>query len=72
MEYAKTSLCLFGGNLGGPIFIPKFSSGDRKKLFFFYSYEGTRATRPVAAPTTGRAAYDIPAQAQLTGDFSSL
>ncbi len=62
----------FGGNLGGPIYIPKFSSGDHKKLFFFYNYEGTRATRPNPAPATGRAAFDIPAQAQLTGDFSSL
>ena len=63
---------IFGGNIGGPILIPKFSSGDHKKLFFFYNYEGTRATQPRNAPSTGRAAYDIPAQAQLTGDFSSL
>ena len=62
----------FGGNIGGPVLIPKFSSGDHKKLFFFYNYEGTRATQPRNAPATGRAAYDIPAQAQLTGDFTSL
>ena len=61
----------FGANIGGPVLIPKFSSGDHKKLFFFYNYEGTRATRPNPAPTTGRAAYDLPAPAQLTGDFSS-
>ncbi len=62
---------VFGGNLGGPVLIPKFSSGDHKKLFFFYNYEGTRATQPRNGPS-GRALYDIPAQAQLTGDFSSL
>ncbi len=71
-KIAKLRFNQFGGNLGGPVFIPKFSSGDHKKLFFFYNYEETRATRPNNAPTTGRAAYDIPAAAQLTGDFSSL
>lgn len=62
----------FGANIGGPILIPQFSSGDHKKLFFFYNYEGTRATQPRNAPSTGRAAFDVPAAAQLTGDFSSL
>ena len=62
----------FGGNVGGPVLIPKFSSGDHKKLFFFYNYEGTRATKPNNAPSTGRAEYDIPAAQQLTGNFSSL
>ncbi len=71
-KIAKLRFNQFGGNLGGPILIPKFSSGDHKKLFFFYNYEGTRATRPNNAPTTGRAAYDLPNPAQLTGDFSSL
>ncbi len=71
-KIAKLRFNQFGGNLGGPVIIPKLFSGDHKKLFFFYNYEGTRATRPDNAPTTGRAAYDLPAQAQLTGDFSSL
>jgi len=62
----------FGANIGGPILIPRFSSGDHKKLFFFYNYEGTRATQPRNAPSTGRAAFDVPNSAQLTGDFSSL
>ena len=69
---AKLRFNQFGANIGGPVLIPKFSSGDHKKLFFFYNYEGTRATRPNNAPTTGRGAYDLPVQAQLTGDFSSL
>ena len=69
---AKLRFNQFGANIGGPVLVPKFSSGDHKKLFFFYNYEGTRATRPNNAPTTNRGAYDIPAPAQLTGDFSSL
>ena len=69
---AKLRFNQFGANIGGPVIIPRFSSGENKKLFFFYNYEGTRATRPNNAPTTGRAAYDIPAPAQLNGDFSSL
>ena len=71
-KIAKLRFNQFGGNIGGPIIIPKFSSGDHKKLFFFYNYEGTRATRPNNAPTTGGAYYDLPAPAQLMGDFSSL
>ena len=71
-KISKLRFNQFGANVGGPVWIPKFSSGDHKKLFFFYNYEGTRATRPNPAPTTGRAAYDLPAPAQLTGDFSSL
>ena len=71
-KIAKLRFNQFGANIGGPVIIPKFSSGEHKKVFFFYNYEGTRATRPNNAPTTGRAAYDIPAPAQLTGDFSSL
>ncbi len=69
---AKLRYNLFGGNLGGPLYVPRVPLLDKKKLFFFYNYEGTRATKPNNAPTTNRAAYDIPAQAQLTGDFSSL
>ena len=71
-KISKLRFNQFGANIGGPVLFPKFSSGDHKKLFFFYNYEGTRATRPNPAPTTGRAAYDLPAPAQLTGDFSSL
>ena len=63
---------IFGANIGGPVIVPHFSSGDHKKLFFFYNYEGTRATQPRNAPTTGQAFYQLPAPAQLTGDFSSL
>ena len=69
---AKLRFNQFGGNISGPILIPKLSSGDHKKLFFFYNYEGTRATQPRNTPNNGQAYYDIPAAPQLTGDFSGL
>ena len=56
----------FGGNLGGPLYIPKISTPSNKKLFFFFNYEGTRASRP-----NGSSFYDVPAPALLTGNFSS-
>jgi hypothetical protein len=56
----------FGGNLGGPLYVPGISKPSDKKLFFFFNYEGTRASRP-----NGNSFYDVPAPALLTGDFSS-
>jgi hypothetical protein len=57
----------FGGNLSGPIIIPKYSTGDKKKLFFFFNYEGTRAIRPI-----GGNFVDIPNGDLLRGDLSRL
>lgn len=43
---------LFGGTLGGPIFLPRFGRGQdpvydgRNKSFFFFSYEGLRLRQP--------------------------
>ena len=65
---AKLRFDQFGGNLSGPVIIPKFSSGDHKKLFFFFNYEGTRATRPLNNNTF----IDIPSGQVLTGDLSQL
>ncbi len=56
----------FGGNLGGPVLLPKISPPSNKKLFFFFNYEGTRASRP-----NGGTFYDVPSPALLSGDFSS-
>lgn len=56
----------FGGNLGGPLYIPKVSTPSNKKLFFFFNYEGTRASRP-----QGNSYYDAPNPALLNGDFRS-
>ena len=67
-KVAKLRFDQFGGNLSGPILIPHFSTGDRKKLFFFFNYEGTRATRPNGSSTF----IDIPGQQILNGDLSPL
>jgi hypothetical protein len=65
---AKLRFDQFGGNLSGPVLIPHFSTGDHKKLFFFFNYEGTRATRPNGSNTF----IDIPSQQVLNGDLSQL
>jgi Carboxypeptidase regulatory-like domain/TonB-dependent Receptor Plug Domain len=39
----------FGGNIGGYIPLPKVSPRSNKKAFFFFNYEGTRASRPNGA-----------------------
>jgi hypothetical protein len=57
-----------GANLGGPVIIPKFSSGENKKLFFFVNYEGTRATRPASSQTF----VDLVHPDLLNGDLSRL
>jgi Carboxypeptidase regulatory-like domain len=56
----------YGGNLGGPILIPKLFN-RRDKLFFFVNYEGMRQRErgnndPVRVPT----------EAERRGDFSEL
>lgn len=49
----------FGGTFGGPVV--------RNKLFFFGTYQGTRASRAPA----GRVGF-VPAEAERRGDFSAL
>src|SRR5882672_11769011 len=45
---------VYGGTLGGPVFLPKIYDG-RNKTFFFFDYEGNRqnsaTTRTVSVPT---------------------
>ncbi len=36
----------FGGNIGGPVYLPGFNGKD--KLFFFFDYEGRRDAQGVA------------------------
>jgi hypothetical protein len=67
-DKAKLRFDQFGGNISGPVLIPKFSTGDHKKLFFFFNYEGTRATRPLNNNTF----VDVPSAQVLTGDLSQL
>lgn len=54
----------FGGNLGGPIYLPRVSTKADKRLFFFFNYEGTRASRPTGNPYVDVAHPDL-----LNGDF---
>jgi hypothetical protein len=54
---------VFGGNLGGPVIIPKLYNG-KDKTFFFFNYEGTRQASPDQVLDT------VPTAAQRSGDFS--
>lgn len=56
----------FGGNIGGPIWIPKLYDG-REKTFFFFDYEGRRQLIGTTATLTG-----LPLAAERLGDFSAL
>ena len=55
----------FGGNIGGWLPIPKLSTPQNKKIFFFYNREMTRRTLP------GSAYADVPNSQILGGNFSS-
>ncbi|MBI3473799.1 MAG: carboxypeptidase regulatory-like domain-containing protein [Candidatus Solibacter usitatus] len=57
----------YGFNVSGPVLLPKISTRQDKRLFFFFNYEGTRATRPI-----GGNFIDIPHQDLLRGDLSRL
>jgi hypothetical protein len=50
----------FGGNVGGYIPIPKISPRSNKRAFFFFNYEGTRASRP-----NGNTFYTMPLPSML-------
>ena len=64
---AKLRFNQFGANIGGPLAIPKISSMKEPKLFFFFNYEKTLATRP-----SGGSFVDLPHPDVLTGDLSRL
>ena len=51
---------IFGGNIGGFIPIPKISPAANKRAFFFFNYEGTRASKP-----SGNTYYTMPNPAIL-------
>jgi hypothetical protein len=55
----------FGGNVGGYIPIPKISPRSNKKAFFFFNYEGTRASEP-----SGNSYYTMPVPGMLGLDTS--
>lgn len=53
-----------GGNLGGPVWIPKLYNG-RNKTFWFFSYEYTNPSQQFLQQLI------IPTNAERSGDFSS-
>ncbi|HJQ27545.1 MAG TPA: TonB-dependent receptor [Blastocatellia bacterium] len=55
----------FGGNIGGPVWIPKIYNG-RNRTFFFFNYEGYRFTQSETVMVT------VPTAKMRTGDFSEL
>ena len=55
---------LFGGKLGGPVFIPKVYDG-KNKTFFFINYEGLIQASPYNISST------VPYGAYATGNFSA-
>jgi hypothetical protein len=56
----------FGANIGGPIFLPKLSPKNNRRMFFFYNYEGTRAKRPISPGPF----IDLPHPDLFNGDLS--
>ena len=55
----------YGGQLGGPVWIPKIYNG-RNKTFFFFDYEGIRETAAASA------SFLLPPVALRGGDLSTL
>jgi Carboxypeptidase regulatory-like domain/TonB dependent receptor len=54
----------YGGDVGGPVWIPKLYNG-KDKTFFFAAYEGWRYSKAAGA------SYISPTEAELNGDFSN-
>jgi hypothetical protein len=57
----------FGGNLGGPVYIPKLLPQLRNKIFFFGNYE-----KMIEADGNQQISTSVPSAAERTGDFSEL
>ncbi|HWR50246.1 MAG TPA: TonB-dependent receptor [Bryobacteraceae bacterium] len=58
----------FGGDIGGPIYIPKIFNG-KDKAFFYFQYNGIYQKK---AETTGSINITVPKAAWKSGDFSDL
>ena len=54
-----------GGNIGGPVFIPKVFNEKRDKLFFFFSREDWRVREPRSVRRV-----TVPTELERAGDFS--
>ncbi len=61
----------FGGNVGGPIYLPSFGEGTKlvrkyDKLFFFFNFEALRISQTLQRQST------VPTERMRSGDFSEL
>ncbi len=61
----------YGGNLGGPVYLPSFGRNGRwlqkpENLFFFFNYEALRISQTRQQPST------VPTAKMREGDFSEL
>lgn len=62
----------FGGNVGGPIYLPRFGEGGpsynsyKNRAFFFFNYEGYRIARSETVDLT------VPTLRMRQGDFGEL
>jgi hypothetical protein len=54
----------FGGNIGGPAYVPGKFNRDKNKLFFFFSQEALRVKNPTAIAYT-----TMPSALERSGDF---
>ena len=57
---------IFGGNIGGPLFIPHFYNTSRTKTFFFWNEEWRRliqGSSPTSSPTLPTADFPVAGQA---------
>src|SRR5262245_45211215 len=63
---AKLRFNQFGGNLSGPVYLGRLSPRTEPKLFFFFNYEGTRASRP----NNSTPYVDTIPSSEFTGDFA--
>jgi hypothetical protein len=54
---------VFGGTVGGPVWLPRLYNG-RNKTFFFYDYEGSRTSNAATANVT------VPTVLERQGDFT--
>jgi hypothetical protein len=54
----------FGGDIGGPVILPRYNGKNR--TFFFFAYEGLRIHQEVLTITY------VPTEAERNGDFSAI
>jgi len=61
----------FGATFGGvfPAAVPKLNT-NKKKLFFFYSYDNTKSRIPSGSGTSVITRYNMPTALERAGDFS--